>query len=264
VSALARAARYAQWRSRPRGKFVRPDGIDTERARELVAQTSTDEEVMALLSCYGIEVVPFRTVSTVDHAVAACAELGYPVVLKSTSENLRHRTDFLGLRLDLSTAEAVRSAYQDLVEVSGSTEMYVQRMAPKGVSCQLGLQDDPSFGTLVTFGLGGVVSDLLGDRAYRSVPMTDVDAAALVRAPKAAPLLAGYRGGEPADLAALEDLALRLSALAEDLPEVRRLVLEPVLASAAGAFVSSARITVGEPPSQSDAGPRRLRPLVTD
>jgi len=90
------------------------------------------------------------------------------------------------------------------------------------------------------------------------------DAAALVRAPKAAPLLAGYRGGHPADLAALEDLALRLSALAEDLPEVRRLVLEPVLASAAGAYVSSARITVGEPPSQPDTGPRRLRQIVTE
>ncbi|HTI23389.1 MAG TPA: GNAT family N-acetyltransferase [Kutzneria sp.] len=264
VSALARTTRYAQWRSRPRGEFVRPAGIDTERARELVLKTSSDEDVVALLACYGIEVVPFRTVSTVDSAVAACAELGFPVVLKSTSEQLRHRTDFLGVRLDLGSAEAVRTAYQDLVEVSGSTEIYVQRMAPKGVSCQLGLQDDPSFGTLVSFGLGGVVSDLLGDRAYRAVPMTDVDAAALVRAPKAAPLLAGYRGGHPADLAALEDLALRLSALAEDLPEVRRLVLEPVLASAAGAYVSSARITVGEPPSQPDTGPRRLRQIVTE
>jgi acyl-CoA synthetase (NDP forming)/GNAT superfamily N-acetyltransferase len=264
VSALARATRYAQWRSRPRGEFVRPAGIDTERARELVLKTSSDEDVVALLACYGIEVVPFRTVSTVDSALAACAELGFPVVLKSTSEQLRHRTDFLGVRLDLGSAEAVRAAYQDLVEVSGSAEMYVQRMAPKGVSCQLGLQDDPSFGTLVSFGLGGVVSDLLGDRAYRAVPMTDVDAAALVRAPKAAPLLAGYRGGHPADLAALEDLALRLSALAEDLPEVRRLVLEPVLASAAGAYVSSARITVGEPPSQPDTGPRRLRQIVPE
>jgi acyl-CoA synthetase (NDP forming)/GNAT superfamily N-acetyltransferase len=264
VSALARATRYAQWRSRPRGEFVRPEGIDSERARELVLKTSSDGDVVALLACYGIEVVPFRTVSTVDDAVSACAELGYPVVLKSTSEQLRHRTDFLGVRLDLGSEEAVRAAYRDLVEVSGSSEMYVQQMAPKGVSCQLGLQDDPSFGTLVSFGLGGVVSDLLGDRAYRSVPMTDQDAAALVRAPKAAPLLAGYRGTHPADLSALEDLALRLSALAEDLPEVRQLVLEPVLASAAGAFVSSARITVGEPPSQPDTGPRRLRPLATD
>jgi acyl-CoA synthetase (NDP forming) len=264
VSALARATRYAQWRSRPRGEFVRPEGIDTERARELVLKTSADEDVVALLACYGIEVVPFRIVSTVDDAVAACEELGFPVVLKSTSEQLRHRTDFLGVRLDLGSAEAVRAAYEDLVEVSGSAEMYVQRMAPKGVSCQLGLQDDPSFGTLVSFGLAGVVGDLLGDRAYRAVPMTDEDAAALVRAPKAAPLLAGYRGGQQADLAALEDLALRLSALAEDLPEVRRLVLEPVLASAAGAFVSSARITVGEPPSQPDTGPRRLRPLVAE
>ncbi|AHI00261.1 bifunctional GNAT family N-acetyltransferase/acetate--CoA ligase family protein [Kutzneria albida] len=265
VSALARATRYAQWRGAPRGEFVRPEGIDSERARELVSSLSgplCDRDAENLLSCYGIGVVPFRVVSTVDGAVAACAELGYPVALKSTSEKLRHRNDLIGVRLDLSTAAAVRTAYFDLVAVSGSSEVYVQRMAPKGLACRLGLQDDPSFGTLVSFGLAGVVGDLLGDRAYRAVPVTDADAEALVRAPRAAPLLFGYRGGEPADLSALTDLVLRLSALAEDLPEVRELILQPVLASPAGAFVSSARITVGEPPSQPDTGPRRLRPLA--
>ena len=104
-------------------------------------------------------------------------------------------------------------------------------MAPKGIGCAIGVQDDPSFGTLVSFGLSGVVSDLLGDRAYRALPLTDVDAAALVRAPRAAPLLTGYRGSEPADLDALADLVLRVAALAEDVPRVRWLALEPILAS---------------------------------
>jgi acyl-CoA synthetase (NDP forming) len=153
----------------------------------------------------------------------------------------------------------MRAAYDDLYSVSGVDTVYVQRMVEKGTSCVIGLQDDPSFGTLLSFGLSGLVSDLLGDRAYRAVPLTDTDAAALVRAPKAAPLLAGYRGDEPADLPALEDLVLRVAALAEDLPEIRSLALEPVLASAAGAFVSSARITLGPPLSRHDSGPRRLR-----
>jgi acyl-CoA synthetase (NDP forming)/ribosomal protein S18 acetylase RimI-like enzyme len=272
VLALARVMRYARWRFSPQGHFVRPEGIDAESAQALVAEliadgterTVDDDTAVRLLACYGIEVVPFRVVASEDDAVDAAVELGYPVAMKSTSEELRHRTDLVGVRLDLGAEEAVRAAYRGLVTVSGKPDVYVQRMAPKGISCVMGLQDDPSFGTLVSFGLSGVVSDLLGDRAYRAVPLTDVDAAALVRAPKAAPLLAGYRGGVPTDLGALQDLVLRIAALAEDIPEIRSLALEPVLASSAGAFVSSARITVGTPPSKLDSGPRRLRSLGGD
>ncbi|WP_253776271.1 bifunctional acetate--CoA ligase family protein/GNAT family N-acetyltransferase [Goodfellowiella coeruleoviolacea] len=272
VAALARVTNYARWRSAPQGSFVRPTGIDRATARAVVAaelstvddsgeRELTDEVIVRLLACYGIELVPFQIVSSADAAVAAAEELGYPVALKSTSRRLRHRTDLVGVRLDLAGPDAVRSAHAALRAVSGEPTVYVQRMAPKGLSCVLGLQDDPSFGSLVSFGLSGVVSDLLGDRAYRAVPLTDADAAALVRAPRAAPLLAGYRGGEPVDLAALQDLVLRLAALAEDVPEVRSLALEPVLASAQGAFVTSARITLGPPPDRRDTGPRRLRTL---
>ncbi|GAA3851800.1 bifunctional GNAT family N-acetyltransferase/acetate--CoA ligase family protein [Saccharothrix violaceirubra] len=266
VLALARASRYARWRSAPQGRFVRPEGVDADAAHTLVASLDVtevrrldDSTAVRLLACYGVEVVPFRVVATADEAVVAAADLGYPVAVKSTDERLRHRTDLVGVRLDLHGADAVRSAHAMLAEVAGDGEVYVQRMAPKGLSCVLGLQDDPSFGTLVSFGLSGVVSDLLGDRAYRAVPLTDADAAALVRAPKAAPLLAGYGGAERADLRALEDLVLRLAALAEDVPEIRGLALEPVLASAAGAYVGSARLTIGPPPSRHDTGPRRLR-----
>ncbi|MFD5826845.1 GNAT family N-acetyltransferase [Lentzea sp. NPDC060358] len=264
VLALARAVRYARWRAAPQGTFTRPDGIDTERARSIVDNPSAERAVddhttVELLQCYGIDVVPFRIANSEEEAVQVASELGFPVAMKATSERLRHRTDLVGVRLDIAQEESVKAAYRDLVALSGTPDVYVQRMAPKGISCVLGLQDDPSFGTLVWFGLSGLVSDLLGDRAYRAVPLTDTDAAELVAAPKAAPLLTGYRGDEPADLKALQELVLRLAALAEDLPEVRSLKLEPVLASAAGAFVSSARIVVGPPPSRHDAGPRRLR-----
>ncbi|WP_198943318.1 acetate--CoA ligase family protein, partial [Actinokineospora bangkokensis] len=190
--------------------------------------------------------------------VGGGVRLGLPVVLKTADRRFRHRADLLGVRLDLTSPEHIRSAYADLRAVSGIDEVVVQRMAPKGTSCTIGLQDDPSFGTLVSFGLAGVVSDLLGDRAHRAVPLTDSDAASLVRAPRSAPLLAGYGGGPPADLAALEDVVLRVAALAEDVPEVRGAAIEPVLVSAAGAFVTGGRITVGSPPSQHDTGPRRL------
>jgi len=131
-------------------------------------------------------------------------------------------------------------------------------MAPRGSSCAIGLQDDPSFGSLVTFGLSGVLGDLIGDRAYRAVPLTDTDAADLVREPRTAPLLAGYRGDDPADLDALSELALRVGALAEDVPEVRELTLDPIIATPDGCTVISAKIRLGEPPSRPDTGPRRL------
>ncbi|MGW5054433.1 bifunctional acetate--CoA ligase family protein/GNAT family N-acetyltransferase [Actinokineospora sp. NPDC004072] len=269
VLALARAAGYARWRSTPRGHLVRPEGIDQPAAAAVVSAALAasggtevelaDAQVIALLAAYGIPVMPFRVVADADAAVAAAAELGLPVVMKTAGRRFRRRSDLVGVRLDLSTEDGIRTAYAELRQVSGVDEVYVQRMAPKGTSCSIGLQDDPSFGTLVSFGLAGLISDLLGDRAYRALPLTDTDADALVRAPKAAPLLAGYGGGEPADLAALADLVLRVAALAEDVPEVRELALEPVLASAAGAYVTGGRVTVGPPPSRHDSGPRRLR-----
>ncbi|RBM20318.1 GNAT family N-acetyltransferase [Prauserella sp. PE36] len=270
VNALARVVRYAAWRQRPQGTIVRPAGLHVEQAqgmvRELLAddhnRVLTDDEVVRLLACYGIEVVPFRLVTNADGAVAAAEELGYPVTLKAYDDRLRGRPDLAGVRLDLTSEDSVRVSYRDLREVSGAEEVYVQRMAPKGVSCVIGLQDDPSFGTLVSFGLSGVVSTLLGDQAFRAVPLTDVDAATIVREPKTAPLLTGYRGDEPADLAALQDMVLRVAALAEDNPEVRSLSLDPILASPDGAFVTNARMVLGPPPSRPDSGPRRLRPIT--
>ncbi|HEY0452829.1 GNAT family N-acetyltransferase [Actinophytocola sp.] len=272
VLALARATRYARWRSAPQGKLVRPDNVDTETARgildTLVSDVDgelvelSDADTVRLLDCYGIGVVPYRIVSSADDAVAAAHELGGPVAVKATGERFWRRADLVGVRLDLSTPDAVREAYAEMAELSGTPEVYVQRMARKGTGCAIGVQDDPSFGTLVSFGLSGVVSDLLGDRAYRALPLTDVDAAALVRAPKAAPLLTGYRGSEPVDLEALADLVIRVAALAEDLPRVRWLALEPILASTDGAQVVRARVKVGPPPSQQDSGPRRLRSLT--
>ncbi len=262
VAALSRVSRYSRWRSRPVGEFVVPEGIDPEAARALVADRPPgrldDATALALLRCYGIELVPYRRVRGADAAVAAARELGHPVAVKAVGERWRHRTDLVGVRLDVVTAEGVRAAVADLTELAGDDEVYVQRMAPKGLSCVLEVVDDPSFGSLLSFGLSGVATELLGDRAFRVVPVSDADAAALVRAPRAAPLLAGYRGSEPTRLDALEDLVLRVGRIADDLPEVRSLALDPVLASARGAFVTGARIVLGPRPTREDGGPRRL------
>ena len=265
AAALARVSRYARWRSRPVGEFVMPDGVDAERARALVAGFDTgtqrrlsDAEAVELLACYGIHVTEFRTVAGADAAVAAAEELGYPVAIKAVGERWHHRTDQVGVHLDIHTPTGVRRAQADLARLTGHDEVYVQRMAPKGTSCVLEIVEDPSFGSLLSFGLSGMATELLGDRAFRVLPVSDQDAGALVRAPRAAPLLAGYRGTDPVDLGALEDLVLRVGRIAEDIPEVRSLGLDPVLASAQGAFVTGARVVLGPPPTRDDAGPRRL------
>ncbi len=125
------------------------------------------------------------------------------------------------------------------------------------VEVVLGIREDPSFGALATFGVGGVVSELLGDRAFAPVPLTDHDAARLVRGVRALPLLTGYDGRPPADLDALADLALRLSALSDALPELAYCRLDGH-AGPVGAYVATARAAVLPTRGRADTGPRRL------
>lgn len=265
--ALARAWRYAEWRSRPTSNMVRPNGIDGESAKALVdgwltesgGRWLTDVEGSELLACYGVRVTEFRAATTEDEAVAAAEELGYPVAVKATGEQWRHRPDLGGVRLDLVGPDSVRVAYRDLAAASGEPLLHVQQMATKGIGCLVGVQDDPSFGSVISFGLSGMISDLLGDRAYRVLPLTEDEATELIDAPKAAPLLSGYRNAVPVDKKALVDLVQRISALADDLPEVRELACEPVLASAVGAEITDARVRIGPEPHVVDLGPRRLR-----
>ncbi|MFE6925739.1 GNAT family N-acetyltransferase [Nocardia sp. NPDC057663] len=264
--ALARVERYARWRDRPVSPVVRPPGIDTAAAAALVegwlaesgGRWLTDEEAARLLECYGIDVVEFRAVRDAEQAVAAAEELGYPVAAKATGELWRRRPDLLGVRLDLWAPDAVRQAYTDLVAICGDPLLHVQKMATKGVGCVLRVTDDPSFGSVIEFGLSGMIIDLLGDRAYRALPLTAEESAALIDAPRAAPLLSGGPAGPAVDKAALAELAQRISALFDDIPQMRELSCDPVLAAPASAEIIYARARIGPEPSRFDTGPRRL------
>ena len=267
VGALARVVRYTQWLARPVGDFVVPPGCDVGAARALVeewgpfeaATVLGDDRAEALLDAVGIRIAPFRRAHSAQEAVDAAAELGGAVVLKTVVRTWRHRSDIAGVRTGLTEPEAVRTAYQQLAQLSGSDEVAVQTQVPPGMPVVVELRDDPSFGALVSFGLAGVVTELLGDRAYCATPLSTMDAHTLVRAPRAAPLLDGYRGTRPTDLAALEDLLLRVGQLADHVPELRSLALDPVLVAERGAHPTSMRAVLGPPPGPRDAGPRRLR-----
>jgi acyl-CoA synthetase (NDP forming) len=240
--ALGRVAGYADWLRKPPGVIPPLDGIDSSSAT---------------LSAYGIDVVPSAAAATVDEAVALAAELGYPVAVKAAGGALRHRIDLGAVRLGVPDEPTLRRAYAEMAATFGPGVL-VQPMVAPGVACTVEMVEDPAFGPVIGFGLGGVASELLGDRAWRAAPLTDRAAAALVDEPRAAPLLHGYRGSAPVDRAALIDLLLRVGRLADEHPQIRSLSLNPVLARPDGLSVLHAQVEVGPAAPRPDTGPRRL------
>ncbi|EYT61810.1 CoA-binding protein [Dietzia sp. UCD-THP] len=271
VSALVRARRYAEWLDQPAEEPAEYDDIDRARARDLVdslchsnaGRTSfelTQGQVRSLLECYGVGIVDYFVVAGVEQAAMAAEELGYPVAVKAMGEKWRTRSDQSGVRLDLTDAAAVRHAFEDLQATTGSPSLHVQKMATKGVAVTIRVADHPIFGSLISFGVSGMLSDLLADRAFSTLPVSPSEARSLLDRPRAAPILDGYAGDTPADREALVELMGRVSCLVEDVPELRRLSIDPALAAPDGVAVLYAQVHLGPPPrSSGDEGPRRLR-----
>jgi len=268
VAAVAKAARYAAWRREPIGQDPLLSDVDTTAARSIVRQALAEgggwqphARIADLLKRYGIPIVPTVTAANGDAAVAAAQRVGFPVVLKAADPKLVHKTDVGGVRLNLADPDEVRAAYLAIGEALGVAEpaVLVQPMARGSVELVAGIAHDPLFGSLVMTGLGGVHTELFADRAFALVPMTDRDASRMWRSLRAAPLLTGYRGSEPVAVDAVEDLLLRLGRLAEDLPEVAELDLNPILVSATGAVVVDAKLRLSEVGPEPDATLRQLR-----
>ncbi|MER5358924.1 GNAT family N-acetyltransferase [Streptomyces sp. NPDC002785] len=276
VRALAEAVRYAQWRRQAAvpGKVPEflDDTIDEPGAADLIdallgpdpdprGRPLAHDEARELLGRYGITVRPTLPAADPEAAVAAAAQLGYPVALKTTAPHLRHRADLGGVRLDLANEGALRRAYGELTDLLGKPaelQPVVQAMAPRGVDTVVRAAIDPAAGAVLSFGLAGAPSELLGDTAHRLVPATDRDAAELIRSIRAAPVLFGWRGAAPVDTAALEELLLRVSRLVDDHPEVVSIALEPVVVATQGLTVLGASVRLSPPPARTDLGPRRL------
>jgi acyl-CoA synthetase (NDP forming) len=269
AAALARAARYGAWRTEPRGLVPAFPDVRAADAQVLVTEFFRGEpgggwlppgKTADLLRCYGIPLAGLAPVASEDEAVRAAQAAGGPVVLKADVPGLVHKTDAGGVELDLRTEADVRAAYRRLTGRFGAelSRVLVQTMITGGTEVIIGVADDHMFGPLVVFGLGGVATEVLADHAARLTPLTDTDADKLIRSIHAAPLLLGHRGSPPADLAALRDLLLRVSRLADDLPEITELDLNPVIARPDGVFVVDARVKVA-PCQPQDPFLRRLR-----
>jgi acyl-CoA synthetase (NDP forming) len=263
--ALARAATYGEWRALPDGVVPELRSIRREEAAAAVAAMLTagqsrwldPPEVRTLLGCYGLPLVAERIARTPDEAAAAASTIGFPVVLKGSASGVIHKTEVKGVRLDLISAEMVTQAAQEIAAAYAAAghrdlRFVVQPMVSAGVEMLVGVVHDRLFGPVVACAAGGTEAELLKDVSVRITPLTDKDARGMVRSLRTFPLLDGYRGTPRVDVAALEDVLLRVSAMVEDHPQVAEMDLNPVIVQPDGAIIVDARIRIEQASDGAD------------
>jgi acyl-CoA synthetase (NDP forming) len=222
-----------------------------DSARTQGRKILTEVESKQLLEEAGIPIVRARLATSRDAAVRAARDIGLPVVLKVVSPQITHKSDVGGVKLDLKSPEEVADAFDEIMAAARRAApdaaidgVSVQQMAPAGIEVIVGVSTDPQFGPVIMFGLGGILVEVLKDVSFRIIPIASRDARQMIHEIKGFPLLEGYRGQDPADLAALESLLLRVSAFVEQQPEVSELDLNPVFAYKDGALAVDARIVL--------------------
>ncbi|HSN04255.1 MAG TPA: GNAT family N-acetyltransferase [Nitrospira sp.] len=258
---LGKARRYEAWRSKPLGMIPDFDDMDFATARAICAKTLshegpgwlTVEDTRALLAAAKLPVAQGGVASTADQAAALAQETGFPVAVKLASRQILHKTEVGGVHLNLADEQAVRNSFEAIRarlaqddQLDAMEGVLVQPMLSGGTEVMVGVTHDPLFGPLIAFGLGGIHVEILGDVRFRITPLTDRDAAQLVREIKGYRLLQGYRGHPAADVAAIEEVLLRLSRLVEEVPEISELDLNPIFAlpPGQGCKIVDARIRV--------------------
>ena len=263
VLALGRAAEYGEWLGKPKGVIPQIRGVKHDRARGIVERAMTrsaqrplwlsPQEIHDLLSCYGIRLAQTIVSKTAAEAAAAASKVGFPVAVKLDSPTITHKTDVGGVKLNLKSEKEVAKAFNAirarLSKMGREKEMdgvMVQHMVTGGTEAIVGVTQDPSFGPLIMFGLGGIYAEMIKDVAVKLHPLTDIDARELVSSIKMRKLFEGFRGAPPADIASIEDLLLRLSAMIEDSPQIAELDFNPVevMPQGEGYWVVDARIMV--------------------
>ena len=266
--ALSLAARYGAWRALPDEPAGELDGIDRDRAAAVIATSlaggggwMTPRSLEELVGCYGIPLVETRFADSPSAAGHEAAELGSAVALKAIAPGLLHKSDAGAVQLDLKGERAVQKAAVDMAarlerlgyHVAGYE---VQPIVAKGVEMIVGVVQDQHFGPVVACGAGGIATELIKDVTVRITPITRGEAGRMIRSLKTFPLLDGYRGAARADISALEEVILRVSALVEAHPEVAEMDLNPLIVHARGAVVVDARIRLEPGPPKAPIGAR--------
>jgi acetyl coenzyme A synthetase (ADP forming)-like protein len=261
---LGKVAEYAEWRAKPPGVVPDFDDLDLPAARAVCQKALAERgagwlsagEVQDLFAAVRLPLVAGGVARTADEAAELARRIGFPVAVKLASRRIVHKTDVGGVKLDLADADAVRGAFRamrDRLQAVGQLDamdgVVVQPMVRGGVEVLVGVTQDPVFGPLVAFGLGGVHVEVLRDVAFGVAPLTDRGAFELIRGIRGLPLLQGYRGAAPCDLPAVADVLLRVSRLAEEVPEIGEIDMNPVFAlpEGQGCRIADARVSVRRP-----------------
>jgi acetate---CoA ligase (ADP-forming) len=265
VQGLGNLARYHAWLTRPRTSVmtfpVDRAAVEATLARARASGTTVLPEYAArsLLQAYGLRFPKVEIVRTLDEAVAAAGQIGYPIVMKVASPDISHKTDVGGVAVGIGDAEGLRAAW-DRMQRSLRTNapnariegFELQEQVTGGKEVLIGVQRDPSFGPIVVFGMGGIYVEVLRDVTFRLAPLRALSAQHMVESVKAYPLLKGVRGEPPSDVAALTEAIERVSQFAVEVPEVVELDINPMIvrAQGKGAVAVDARIVLA-PPSRS-------------
>lgn len=267
--ALAKTASYFAWRECDSGQLPSVPGLSLADARAVVRAYLAEhpeggwlppDQAVAVVAASGVAPVPTRVVDSVVAAGAAAVELGFPVVMKAAGPTLVHKAHAQGVVLGLGSEPEVVAAYERLASLHGDamTSVVVQSMTGGEVELLVGMNSDPVFGPIVAFGLGGTEADALADRVVRLAPLTDVAAAEMVRGIRSAKLLDVAASGGPVDTTALRDLLLRIASLADGIPELADIDLNPVLARREGLALVDVKVRVA-PRATYDPFLRTLR-----
>jgi acyl-CoA synthetase (NDP forming) len=253
VRALARVVRYGQYRGSDPGVFPELAGIQPDVATSIVASVIDEQgdgrwldpdETARLFDAYGIPLMRYAYARSATAAASAAREIGFPVAVKADAVGVLHKLEAGAVTVGLASAAAVRRTVRRYVETFGDDlrGVIVQAMSPPGVELIVGATRDPTFGPLVLYGSGGTNAELFRDQLTRLAPLTVAQADELVRAPRGARLLEGFRGQPPSDIAAVTDVLHRISRLASDIPEVAEVECNPLIALPGGAHIVDARV----------------------
>lgn len=260
---ISQAVVYDSWRRQPAGQAPKYADADLSKAKSICAKALSErgggwltaEESHALLTAMKLPLVQGSVATSAEEAVKLACKIGFPVAVKLASHQILHKTEIGAVHLNLADEQAVRDAFEAIRsrlaqdhKLNAMEGVLIQPMLSGGVEVMVGMTRDPLFGPLLAFGLGGIHIEILGDVQFRLAPLTNHDAAEMIRGIKGYRLLQGYRGQPAADVRAIEEVLLRLSRLVEEIPDISELDLNPIFAlpEGEGCKIVDARIRVGK------------------
>ncbi|MFQ5453165.1 MAG: acetate--CoA ligase family protein [Candidatus Zixiibacteriota bacterium] len=240
---LATLISYKEWLNKPKGKF-KQFKVNTKKAQQLVDKVIKEgknlivgEQAIELMKAYGIPAAGYKYAFDPQEAVTVANNIGYPVVMKINTPSILHKTDVGAVLVDLRTDEEVENAFKELklrispIKKRERFSVAMQQLISGGIETVMGMTIDPSFGPLIMFGLGGIYVEVMKDVSFRINPLTDLCAKEMIASIRSFPLLTGFRGNLPVDLAVLEETLLRLSQLVRDLDCFSEIDINPFIAS---------------------------------